>query len=166
MVLFECASFVKTRMTQKLSFIGKKWSVSCSVVSDSLRPRNCRLLCPGKNTRVGCHSLLRGIFLTQQLNPGLLHCRQILYQLSHWGKPKLIVGSEYRKTTWLSRSAMTLISTSFLSSWMSTWPRVEQLPCTNICRHKDSDLVTTGGYSNYYHNFEVVINTKLSSVAR
>ena len=40
---------------------------------------------PGKNTRVGCHDLLQGIFLTQQLNPGLLHCRWILYCLSHQG---------------------------------------------------------------------------------
>ena len=40
---------------------------------------------PGKNTRVGCHDLLQGIFLTQQLNPGLLHCRWILYHLSHQG---------------------------------------------------------------------------------
>ena len=31
---------------------------------------------PGKNTEVGCHSLLQGIFLTQRLNPYLLHCRQ------------------------------------------------------------------------------------------
>ena len=33
----------------------------------------------GKNTGVGCHFLLQGIFLTQGSNPGLLHCRQILY---------------------------------------------------------------------------------------
>ena len=42
---------------------------------------------PGKNTRVGCHSLLQGIFPTQGLNPGPLHCRQILYHLSHQGNP-------------------------------------------------------------------------------
>ena len=36
-----------------------------------------------KNTGVGCHFLLQGIFPTQGLNPGLLHCRQTLYQLSH-----------------------------------------------------------------------------------
>ena len=41
---------------------------------------------PGKNTGVGSHSLLQGIFLTQGLNPGLLHCRQILYQLNHQGE--------------------------------------------------------------------------------
>ena len=37
------------------------------------------------NTAVGCHSLLQGIFPTRGLNPGLLHCRQILYALSHQG---------------------------------------------------------------------------------
>ena len=38
---------------------------------------------PGKNTGVGCHALLQGIFLTERLNPGLPHCRWILYCLSH-----------------------------------------------------------------------------------
>ena len=37
---------------------------------------------PGKNTGVGCHACLQGIFPTQGLNPGLPHCRRILYQLS------------------------------------------------------------------------------------
>ena len=61
----------------------------CSVVSNSLRPhilQPTRLFCPqdspGKNTGVGCHSLFQRIFPTQGLNPGLLHCRWILYQLS------------------------------------------------------------------------------------
>ena len=48
-----------------------------------------RLLCPwdfpGKSTGVGCHFLLQGIFLTQGSTPGLLHCRQTLYPLSHQG---------------------------------------------------------------------------------
>ena len=38
---------------------------------------------PGKSTGVGCHSLLQGIFLSQGLNPGLQHYRQMLYPLSH-----------------------------------------------------------------------------------
>ena len=46
-----------------------------------------RLLCPwdspGKNTGVGCHFLLQDIFPTQGWNPGLLHCKRILYCLSH-----------------------------------------------------------------------------------
>ena len=43
---------------------------------------------PGKNTVVGCHALLQGIFPTQGSNPGLLHGRQILYQLSYQGSSK------------------------------------------------------------------------------
>ena len=50
-----------------------------------------RLLCPwdspGKNTGVGGHALLQGIFLTQGSNLGLLHCRQTLYHLNHQGCP-------------------------------------------------------------------------------
>ena len=37
---------------------------------------------------MGCHSLLQGIFQTQGLNQGLLHCRQMLYHLSHQGSPQ------------------------------------------------------------------------------
>ena len=46
---------------------------------------------PGKskNTGVGSLSLLQGIFLTRESNQGLLHCRQILYQLSYQGSPEL-----------------------------------------------------------------------------
>ena len=40
---------------------------------------------PGKNTGVGHHALLQGIFPTQRSNPGLPHCREILYCLSHQG---------------------------------------------------------------------------------
>ena len=47
---------------------------------------------PGKNTGVGCHSLSQGIFLIQGSNPGLQHCRQILYHLSHQGNPKATLG--------------------------------------------------------------------------
>ena len=42
---------------------------------------------PGKNTGVGCHALLQGIFPNQGLNPGLPHCRWILYQLTYQGSP-------------------------------------------------------------------------------
>ena len=63
-------------------------SESHSVVSDSLRPHG---LCspwnfPGQNTGVGL-SLLQGIFPTQGSNPGLPHCRQILYPAEPQGKP-------------------------------------------------------------------------------
>ena len=47
---------------------------------------------PGKNTGVGCQALLHGLFPTQGLNPGLPHCRQTLYRLSHQGSPRTRVG--------------------------------------------------------------------------
>ena len=69
---------------------GVSVSVSHSVMPDSLQPQGLqptRLLCPwdfpGKNTGVGRHFLLQGIFPIQGSNPGLLHCRQILYWLSY-----------------------------------------------------------------------------------
>ena len=45
---------------------------------------------PGQNTGVGSLSLLQGIFPTQGLSPGLPHCRQILYQMSHQGRPRTL----------------------------------------------------------------------------
>ena len=45
---------------------------------------------PGQNTGVGSLSLLQGIFPIQGSNPGLLHCRRILYQLSHKQSPRIL----------------------------------------------------------------------------
>ena len=56
-------------------------SDSCNTMA-CCPPALCPWDFPGKNTGVVYHSLLQGIFLTQGLNLGLLHCRQILYQLS------------------------------------------------------------------------------------
>ena len=64
-------------------------SESRSVVSDSWEPHglNSPWNSPGQNTGVGSCSLLQGLFPTQGQNKGLLHCRQILYSLSHDGSP-------------------------------------------------------------------------------
>ena len=66
-----------------------KESQSHSVVSDSLQPHGPQSpwSSPGQNTGVGSPSLLQGIFPTQGLNPGLPHCRWILYQMSYQGSP-------------------------------------------------------------------------------
>ena len=62
------------------------------VMSNSLWPHG--LYSPwnslGQKTGVGSISLLQGIFPTQGSNPGLLHCRRILYQLSHKGSPRIL----------------------------------------------------------------------------
>ena len=52
---------------------------------------------PGNNTEVGSHSLLQRIFLTQELNQGLLHCRQILYYLSYQGSGQVEIFSNTEK---------------------------------------------------------------------
>jgi len=44
----------------------------------------------GKNTGVGYHALLQGIFLTQGSNPGFLHCRWILFCVRHQGSPRIL----------------------------------------------------------------------------
>ena len=68
--------------------------VSCSILSGSLQPHGLqptRFFCPwnspGKNNGVAWHTLLQGIFLTKGSNPGLPHCRQILYHLRPQGNP-------------------------------------------------------------------------------
>ena len=82
---------------RKVRLAGSSWthsygSASCSVVSDCLQPHG--LYSPwnylGQNTGVGSLSPLQGIFPTQGSNPGLPHCRQILYQLSHKGSPRIL----------------------------------------------------------------------------
>ena len=86
---------------QQLSVVGLKRNCCCfcccfrhSLMSDSLGPHGLqpsRLLCPldfpGKNTGVGCHFFLQGIFLTQGLNPRLLHWQTDSFPWSHQGSP-------------------------------------------------------------------------------
>ena len=92
--LFYTSFCIKNIMKQKIVTLQL---FSCLAVFDSLWPlglQPSRLLCPwdspGKKTGVGCYALLRGIFPTQGSNPGLLHCRGILYQLSHQRSPRIL----------------------------------------------------------------------------
>ena len=82
---------------------GKNTGVSCHALLQGTFPRGIEPRSPAlqvdsllsepkgkfKNTRVGSLSFLQGIFLIQKSNQGLLHCRQILYQLSYQGSPKI-----------------------------------------------------------------------------
>ena len=63
-----------------------KFTQSCPTLCN---PTDCQ------NTGVGCLSLLQGIFPIQGLNPGLLYCRQSLYQLSHQGSPRMLEWAAY-----------------------------------------------------------------------
>ena len=107
-------------------------SISGSVVSDSLWPyglQPTRLLCPwdspGKNTGVGSHFLLQGIFLTQGSNLGLLYCRQSLPCLSHQGRPEKLEAAFFGSWPFppsskhiISISAFAIASTFFSDLWL------------------------------------------------
>ena len=96
------------KIQNKVTYSSTMW-VSFSVMFDSvtLWTEAAKLLCPwnspGKNTGMYCHSLLQGIFLTQGSNPGLLHCRQILYHLSHQGSTSSTTYYNYFFQLFLSR---------------------------------------------------------------
>ena len=79
---------VQGRVTaNRNSLLGKKFPQSCLTFSDPMDCSLCLWNSPGKHARVHRHSLLRGVFPTQESNPGLLHCRWRLYHLSHEGNP-------------------------------------------------------------------------------
>ena len=88
MVLIKMIIFFFSKDESKMG----KVKVKVSVMSDSLQSHG---LCspwnsPGQNTRVGSLSFLQGIFPTRRSKPCLPHCRQILYQLSHKGNPRIL----------------------------------------------------------------------------
>ena len=102
------------------------------VVSDSLWPHGLwptRLLwpwnSPGKNTRVGSHSLLQRFFPTQGLNPGILNCRKILYHLSHQESPKYL-----KNICWYSLLIQVLFPTRELDPklHLSIWKTICNVP--------------------------------------
>ena len=90
---------------------------------DSLRPRGLYSPwnSPGQNTGVGRLSLLWGIFPTQGLNPGLPLCRQILYQPSHKGSPRILEWVAYpfsrgSSQPW-NQTGVSCIADRFYTSW-------------------------------------------------
>ena len=95
-----------------------KGILSGSVVCNSLDPMDLSLPgssvrgdSPGKNPGVGCPALLQGIFPTQGQNPGLLHCRRILYPLNHQGRPL------YRKSRGKTRKLFDWLEPPCLFIW-------------------------------------------------
>ena len=76
---------------------------------------------PGQNTGIGTFSLLQGIFPTQGWNPGLPHCRWILYQLSQKGSPRILEWVAYpfsRGSSGLRNwTRVSCIAGGFFTSW-------------------------------------------------
>ena len=86
----------------KVKMIVAQW---CPALCD---PMVCPGNSPGKNTRVGCHSLLQGIFPTQGSNPRLLHYRQILYHQGCLGNKPLLQTSMSQHLVWCAAAGSKL----------------------------------------------------------
>ena len=84
----------------KCSLLSYVWLLATSM-GRSPHQASCPWDSLGKSTGVVSHCLLQEFFLTQGLNPGLLHCRQVLYHLSHQGIFYLLIIS--------------------VSSWLQCW---------------------------------------------
>ena len=88
----------------------------------------------GTNTGVGCYALLQGIFPTQGSNPGLPHCRWILYHLSHQGTPSICkykysweekpVNSTLNLCVWLFLNIKVLLTTYTMHTLIFTFVNV------------------------------------------
>ena len=137
--------------------------LSHSVMADSATPWTavhqavCPWNSPDKNTIVGCHFLLQGIFLTQGSNPCLLcllHCRQILYHLSHQGRlnkqylppkifPNLICKCELDTPFPMRREAEML--GAFCSSWLPFTEQAEMEHCVRCL----TDIISLPPHYNF-----------------
>ena len=122
---------------------------------DSLQPHELqpsRLLgpwdSPGKNTGVGRHALLQGIFPTQALNVGLPQCRQILYGLSRQGNPPGSV-RPYKKNLGKTSTAVRGALIETYKGKGRYWRAAEELTCTpqdgwQLERHEDLGVIAFG----------------------
>ena len=90
---------------------------------------------PGQDTGVGSLFFLQGIFPTQESNPGLPHCRRILYQLSHKGRPRILEWVAYlfsRGSFWpRNQTRVSCIAGRFFTNWTIR-------EAQNICSDKQS----------------------------
>ena len=105
-----------------LGLVIPSWLTLCSSMDCSPPGSSVYRDSPGKNNGVGCHALLQGIFPTQGLNPGLPHCRQILYHLIHQGSPKILEWAAYpffrgssQPRNW---TRVSCTAGGFLTSWV------------------------------------------------
>ena len=122
---------------------------SCSTLCDPVNsnpPDSCPWDSLGKNTGVGFHALLQGLFLTQGSNPcllHLLHCRQILY---HWATRKALKSALIKE---ISESSLSLLSCEDTARGCHLWTRTGLLTRHWICWHLDLRLPNFQNYEQY-----------------
>ena len=84
---------------------------------------------PGKNTGASCHALPQGIFPTQGSNPGLPHCRRILYCLSHQGSPRILEWVAYPFSRGSSQPRNWIGVSCIIGRFFTSWATKEALAC-------------------------------------
>ena len=113
------------------------------------------MACPwnslGQNIVVGSLSLLQGIFPTQGSNPGLLHCRQILYHLSHRGSPRILEWVAYpfsRRSFWSrNQTSVSCIASRFFTNWVI---REALKGDSALVRNRTQVNCLEGSYAHHY----------------
>ena len=125
---------------------------------------------------MGSLSLLQGIFPTQGSNPGLLHCRQFLYQQSHKGSPRMLECIAYRFSSRSSQprnqTGVSCIAGRFFTNWAISEAQVLKYLCPNAglpglfvvniwyqevsCREQNKELKTRtkGGFMYDRNQFD------------
>ena len=93
----------------------------------------------GKNTGVGCHALLQGIFPTQGWNPGLPRDKRILYRLSHQGNPRILEWVAYSFSRGSSRHRNQIGVSWVAGGFFTIWATRE----TPVVGYKNSQYVWT-----------------------
>ena len=121
---------------------------------------------PGQNTGVGSLSLLQGIFSTQGSNPGLPHCQQILYQLSHKGSPRILEWVAYPFSSRSSRprnqTRVSYIAGRFFTNWAIREALILQSKESKRIRHDwahtQNKYIFIYSYIKYIHEFVYILN--------
>ena len=99
---------------------------------------------PGKNTGLGCHACLQGIFPIQGLNRGLLHSRWILYHLSRQRSPRILEWVTYPFSRGSSQprnlTGVSYIAGRFFTSWATREQVGIQPTSVPVCLNSQSSL--------------------------
>ena len=122
-----------------LSLVAQSCSTLCDLMDCSPPGSSVHGDSQAKNTGVGCHALLQGIFPTQRSNPGLLHCRRILYHLSHQGSPWTLEWVAYPFSREFSRprnqTGVSCIASGFLPAELPGKPWWYSRGCSKSWSH-------------------------------
>ena len=116
-----CFSYIANLSVYMCAKLLQSWPTLCNPMDCSLPGSSVHGDSPGKNTGVGCHALLQGIFPTQGSNSGLSHCGPTLYHLSHQGSPRILEWVAYpfsKGSSWPGNwTRVSCIAGKFFTSW-------------------------------------------------